>query len=123
MSRRARRQSLGATVDGAWRIVATARVALRDARCGVRAKHSFEWGGAMRWEAGVVERSRGWSGRDRRSRITCLLSTFAVAIVISAGAGATDPADARKIFNHRCTACHTFGRGVKVGPDLKGVTS
>jgi cytochrome c2 len=25
-------------------------------------------------------------------------------------------------FNTRCTACHTFGRGVKVGPDLKDVT-
>ena len=30
--------------------------------------------------------------------------------------------DAKKIFNQRCTACHTFGKGVKVGPDLKGVT-
>jgi cytochrome c2 len=25
-------------------------------------------------------------------------------------------------FNGRCTACHTYGRGIKVGPDLKGVT-
>jgi|SRR5215467_2993900 len=25
-------------------------------------------------------------------------------------------------FNSRCTACHTYGRGVKVGPDLKDVT-
>jgi cytochrome c2 len=31
--------------------------------------------------------------------------------------------DAKKVFNQRCTACHTFGRGVKVGPDLKGVTA
>jgi mono/diheme cytochrome c family protein len=30
--------------------------------------------------------------------------------------------DAKKVFNQRCTACHTFGKGVKVGPDLKGVT-
>jgi mono/diheme cytochrome c family protein len=30
-------------------------------------------------------------------------------------------ADAKKIFNQRCTACHTFGKGIKVGPDLKGV--
>jgi len=30
--------------------------------------------------------------------------------------------DAKKIFNSRCTACHTYGKGVKVGPDLKGVT-
>ena len=25
-------------------------------------------------------------------------------------------------FNARCTACHTYGKGIKVGPDLKGVT-
>jgi mono/diheme cytochrome c family protein len=35
---------------------------------------------------------------------------------------AADAAESRKIFNQRCTACHTFGKGVKVGPDLKGVT-
>jgi mono/diheme cytochrome c family protein len=33
-----------------------------------------------------------------------------------------DGAEAKKLFNQRCTACHTFGKGVKVGPDLKGVT-
>ncbi len=31
------------------------------------------------------------------------------------------PAAAASIFNKRCTACHTFGKGIKVGPDLKGV--
>jgi hypothetical protein len=31
--------------------------------------------------------------------------------------------DAKRVFNQRCTACHTFGHGVKVGPDLKGVTA
>jgi cytochrome c2 len=31
-------------------------------------------------------------------------------------------AEAAAIFNKRCTACHTFGKGIKVGPDLKGVT-
>jgi len=30
--------------------------------------------------------------------------------------------EAAAIFNRRCTACHTYGRGIKVGPDLKGVT-
>jgi len=35
---------------------------------------------------------------------------------------AAGPADAKKIFNQRCTACHSFGKGIKVGPDLKGVT-
>jgi protein SCO1/2 len=37
--------------------------------------------------------------------------------------GAAHATDAKKIFNQRCTACHTFGKGVKVGPDLKGVTA
>jgi cytochrome c2 len=35
--------------------------------------------------------------------------------------GAKFSAEAAAIFNKRCTACHTYGKGVKVGPDLKGV--
>jgi len=31
-------------------------------------------------------------------------------------------AEAAATFNKRCTACHTYGKGIKVGPDLKGVT-
>lgn len=30
--------------------------------------------------------------------------------------------EAASIFGKRCTACHTYGKGIKVGPDLKGVT-
>jgi mono/diheme cytochrome c family protein len=30
--------------------------------------------------------------------------------------------EAAAIFGQRCTACHTYGKGIKVGPDLKGVT-
>jgi mono/diheme cytochrome c family protein len=40
----------------------------------------------------------------------------------SEGSGAKFSAEAAATFNKRCTACHTFGKGVKVGPDLKGVT-
>jgi mono/diheme cytochrome c family protein len=29
--------------------------------------------------------------------------------------------EAAATFNKRCTACHTYGKGTKVGPDLKGV--
>jgi mono/diheme cytochrome c family protein len=36
--------------------------------------------------------------------------------------GAKFSAEAAAIFSRRCTACHTYGKGVKVGPDLKGVT-
>jgi cytochrome c2 len=40
----------------------------------------------------------------------------------SGSGGAKFSAEAAATFNKRCTACHTFGKGVKVGPDLKGVT-
>ncbi len=61
------------------------------------------------------------------------LPAFALAVVMSsvvsavvsppiASASPTDDVDARRLFNQRCTACHTFGKGAKVGPDLKGVT-
>jgi mono/diheme cytochrome c family protein len=36
--------------------------------------------------------------------------------------GAPDTTSVKGIFEKRCTGCHTFGKGVKVGPDLKGVT-
>jgi nitrate reductase gamma subunit/mono/diheme cytochrome c family protein len=41
---------------------------------------------------------------------------------VFARAASADTAEAKKIFTTRCMACHTFGKGVKVGPDLKGVT-
>jgi mono/diheme cytochrome c family protein len=39
-----------------------------------------------------------------------------------AGTTAKFSAEAALTFNSRCTACHTYGKGIKVGPDLKGVT-
>jgi hypothetical protein len=54
------------------------------------------------------------------------VSFLALAIVahtlLLAGVAHADTAEAKKIFTTRCMACHTFGKGVKVGPDLKGVT-
>jgi nitrate reductase gamma subunit len=50
---------------------------------------------------------------------------FFVALGVSTlltGRASADTAEAKKIFTTRCMACHTFGKGVKVGPDLKGVT-
>jgi len=32
------------------------------------------------------------------------------------------PDEGQQLFQTRCTACHTIGGGVRVGPDLKGVT-
>src|SRR5262245_45558149 len=59
--------------------------------------------------------------RWRRTTASVLGVGAALAITIL-----TNPAhavDAKKVFNQRCSACHTFGKGVKVGPDLKGVTA
>jgi cytochrome c2 len=38
------------------------------------------------------------------------------------GTGPSFSPQAAATFNGRCTACHTYGKGIKVGPDLKGVT-
>jgi len=54
-----------------------------------------------------------------RWRHATAVVAFALALLASPAASAID---AKKVFNQRCTACHTFGKGVKVGPDLKGVT-
>jgi mono/diheme cytochrome c family protein len=56
---------------------------------------------------------------------TSLFAAVSVSLLVSSGARAAEPhqLEAKKIFNQRCTACHTFGKGVKVGPDLKGVTA
>jgi mono/diheme cytochrome c family protein len=57
---------------------------------------------------------------NRRASIAATLVTIGVLALASRPARAAEP---KKIFNSRCTACHTFGHGVKVGPDLKGVTA
>ena len=51
------------------------------------------------------------------------VSLLVVAAGMPKAAAGAETAESKKIFNQRCTACHTFGHGVKVGPDLKGVTA
>ena len=46
--------------------------------------------------------------------------TVSVAEPPSAPEGAVE---AKRIFSQRCEACHSYGKGPKVGPDLKGVTA
>ena len=52
-----------------------------------------------------------------------LVLILVIGIVIHFGtidsANATEPAT---LFTTKCSSCHTFGKGVRVGPDLKGVT-
>jgi nitrate reductase gamma subunit len=50
-----------------------------------------------------------------------LVVAIAARIVLCAEDASADTAEAKKIFTTRCMACHTFGKGVKIGPDLKGV--
>jgi nitrate reductase gamma subunit len=51
-----------------------------------------------------------------------LVVAIGARILLCAESASADTAEAKKIFTTRCMACHTFGKGVKVGPDLKGVT-
>jgi len=51
----------------------------------------------------------------------CLLYVAALAWVPAGIASAAD-FDAATVFTTKCTSCHTFGKGEKVGPDLRGVT-
>jgi len=62
------------------------------------------------------------SALANRWRRTTLALALAGAAVVLLPARPAHAVDAKKVFNQRCTACHTFGKGVKVGPDLKGVT-
>src|SRR5262249_51271982 len=40
-----------------------------------------------------------------------------------ANAAGTDAEAGKQIFQEKCVACHTIGKGPLVGPDLKGVTA
>jgi mono/diheme cytochrome c family protein len=64
-----------------------------------------------------LARSRRW-----RRTTACVLGLCA-ALAMTMLSNPARAVDAKKVFNQRCSACHTFGKGVKVGPDLKGVTA
>jgi len=53
--------------------------------------------------------------------VLCVAALPAWADDDDAGATKFSP-EAAATFGKRCTACHTYGKGIKVGPDLKGVT-
>jgi mono/diheme cytochrome c family protein len=72
-----------------------------------------------KWSAGIVLE------RKRRNAIAPVTLAGRVAIIIGLTV-LTLPlfggSEAANIFNQRCAGCHTYGKGIRVGPDLKGVT-
>jgi mono/diheme cytochrome c family protein/nitrate reductase gamma subunit len=53
---------------------------------------------------------------------TTIFVVFSMRFLLVTGGAQADATEEKKLFTQRCMACHTFGKGVKVGPDLKGVT-
>jgi cytochrome c2 len=63
---------------------------------------------------------------NRLARLRSLVMAAIVGVAMFAArtaAAEAQPAEGQRIFSTVCNACHTIGQGVKVGPDLKGVTS
>ncbi|HEX4602993.1 MAG TPA: c-type cytochrome [Candidatus Angelobacter sp.] len=79
-------------------------------------------GGIVKVKSGV----RIFIGKHRVAQILLLL-LVAGAVQLAwaddddSGGSAKFSPEAAATFNKRCTACHTYGKGIKVGPDLKGV--
>ena len=46
----------------------------------------------------------------------------ALATTVAAAPASQSSAEGQRIFQQTCAACHTIGSGVRVGPDLQGVT-
>jgi mono/diheme cytochrome c family protein len=60
---------------------------------------------------------------QRKAPCVFVIASLVAFAVSPSLAEANDAREAKRIFTQRCSACHTFGKGVKVGPDLKGVTT
>ena len=51
-----------------------------------------------------------------------LLVGFGAAFARAESDASSDNSAAATTFSKRCAGCHTYGKGIRVGPDLKGVT-
>jgi mono/diheme cytochrome c family protein len=58
---------------------------------------------------------------DRWCHYLVAAAVLALTLVFNAPAARAD--DGSAIFQSKCAACHTIGKGKTVGPDLKGITS
>ena len=59
----------------------------------------------------------------RRPAVATLATIAGIWAALPTVANAADADAGKKIFQEKCTACHTVGSGALVGPDLKGVTA
>lgn len=50
-------------------------------------------------------------------------SAFATALMLVTPVRAAVPGEPAATFSTKCSSCHTYGQGDRVGPDLKGVTA
>ena len=75
---------------------------------------------------GVISRSKLATRLAGEGLIALGLAIFLIAITAYLSEAAPlvqSAAEGATIFQQKCTACHTIGGGVLVGPDLKGVTT
>jgi mono/diheme cytochrome c family protein len=68
-----------------------------------------------------VERRIATTMHASRNQVAVAAALIFLGQAFSRSAHGAEPLEAKKVFNQRCTACHTFGKGIKVGPDLKGI--
>ncbi len=54
--------------------------------------------------------------------VVLMISLFVILPLGSRAAAATSADAGKALFEGRCSPCHTIGGGVRVGPDLKGIT-
>ena len=66
------------------------------------------------------------SGMKRRDLLSVSLLHIFLGLFLAHLQAATAAASAdegQQLFNQKCTACHTIGKGKLIGPDLSGVTT
>ncbi|MBV6522006.1 MAG: hypothetical protein MNPFHGCM_02150 [Gemmatimonadaceae bacterium] len=62
-------------------------------------------------------------GRRLRGSARCILALVAVNMAITPGTlHGQEKSAGQRVFETMCVACHTIGGGVRIGPDLQGVT-
>src|SRR4029450_5620506 len=72
----------------------------------------------------VGERQQGTASRptsarwSRWRRTTAGVLGFGAALAITILPNPAHAVDAKKVFSQRCSACHTFGKGIQGGPDM-----